>query len=533
MANATSQWFAYLLTGDETAARTAADAQCQQIAQELGQGPQTPSNPQQGRFFTIDLFHDKTQATWNVPHAPQLVNFPLDPDALALKMNTELQDLYAIHGSSAIDDLASSIQEASQIHQMNLTADPPVLFTNPTKFTSLGEILNATTQVLRAHQVAWKALSERIASVEKTVQATAADLAQQRLTQAANEIIAETARYIEGMNHLNTSQVAAALQSKNPASQTVLNASGVAPLIGALRKIATRAAALAAASGALADKVGVVKEQYLLSQDWVDGIEPTFALTPEQTKQMFPAESGKVEDAARELEMEIGAQCRALPLLYRIWKDNNIPDSVTFAPLPTGEIRVVASTAAGGQALTRLVSSIHNTLVESYAANLSFAADLRNDTSLVWRYPPLIDAALSQLQYLDPSVEFQAAQERLASESGTDVATSLSMAAGAVEGAATLLAAAPEVLLVLAAITLVADVVSSVVDFRKNLQAERAFHSVLDPSRAPASDPSYIGVVINIVATLLDVKGFADAARTAQYARRAGAAQAAVEVITQ
>jgi len=68
-----------------------------------------------------------------------------------------VQDLYAIHGSSAIDDLASSIQEASRIHQMNLTADPPVLFTNPTKFKSLGEILDATTQVLRAHQVARKA----------------------------------------------------------------------------------------------------------------------------------------------------------------------------------------------------------------------------------------------------------------------------------------------------------------------------------------------------------------------------------------
>jgi hypothetical protein len=528
--DAAPQWFAYLLTGDDTAAKSVAGVECQRIAEELNQPRSTTSDQPQGRFFTVDFFQG---GGLPLPHDPQLLNFPLDASALAAKMKIELEDIYAIHGREGFDDLADSIRESTRIHLLNVNAKSPISFANATTFASDDEVIEAAIQVSKAYRAALDELLKRVVQSEKEIQRTAVALARERLGDAAKEIINEAARYIESMSGLQSSAVGASLQSNIPSGQIILNASGVAPLIGALRKIAKRVVALQAASSALANKVGAVKEQFLASEQWVQGFPATFDQSPEAIKEMFPSESGKVEDTARALEIEVSVQCRTFPVLYRIWKDNEIPDSVTFVPSPTGEAKVRGTDAAGSLAVGKLTRSLRNTLFESYAANLSFAQDIDDDPAIVWRYPPLIDAALSKLQHNDPSVEFQAAQERLASEAGPDLATELSMAAGAIDGAAMLLAANPEVLLVLAVITLVADAISSVVDFRKNLQSERAFHSVLDPSKAPAADPSYVGVIINLVGTLLDVKGFADAVRTAKFAKRASAAQTAVNVIAQ
>jgi hypothetical protein len=254
-------------------------------------------------------------------------------------------------------------------------------------------------------------------------------------------------------------------------------------------------------------------------------------LSQAEVKQMFPAESGAVEDAARALQIEVGVQCRALPVLFRIWKSNEIPSSVTFTVQPDGTYKVMATTAAGGTAIATLTASLHDTLVTAYASNLSFASSIDGDASYVWRYPPLIDRALAQLQYSDPSVEVRAAQERLEAEGGMDAPTAASMAASSIELAAVAFAAAPEVLAVLAAITLIANAVSSIAEFAKTLQSDRAFDAVLDPDRAVASRPSYLGTVVNVVATLLDVKGFMGAARTAAYAREVPAVDKAVTAI--
>jgi hypothetical protein len=85
-----SQWFAYLLTGDETAAKSVATAECQRIANDLSQPAPDTSGQQQGQYFTVDLFQAGNQPSWTIPHDPQLVNFPLDPDLLAAKMKIEL-----------------------------------------------------------------------------------------------------------------------------------------------------------------------------------------------------------------------------------------------------------------------------------------------------------------------------------------------------------------------------------------------------------------------------------------------------------
>jgi hypothetical protein len=530
-----SQWFAYLLTGDEATAKSVAAAGCQRIANDLSQSaPDTnTSGQQQGQFFAVDLFQAGDQPSWTIPHDPELVNFPLNSDLLAAKMKAELEDSYAIYGTRGVEDLGQSIKDAAQIHRMNLKADPPIAFANPTKFTSDDDVIKAAVLVARAYQDASAALDKRIKQAETDVQDQAALVGQERLDAAAQEIQTEAARYIQGASGLDNSTLKSLLASNKPSGQTILDAAGVAPLIGALRKIAARVAALQAASSALATKVGEMEEAFWDSAQWFDVFELPLSVTPEQAKGMFPAEAGKVEDAANALQVEVSAQCRAFPVLYRIWQNNNIPASVSILPTPTGGFTVAASTSAGGTAITKLTSSVWTTLRDSYQANLTFASNIAGDHTLTWRYPPLIDAALAKLQYTDPSVEFQAAREKLESEAGTDPITTLSMAVGAVDGAAILLAAAPEVLVVLAALTLAADAISSLADFKKNLQQSDAFHSVLDPSKAPASDPSYVGVMINMVATLLDVKGFTDAARTAQYARRAGAAQAAVEMITQ
>ena len=193
-------------------------------------------------------------------------------------------------------------------------------------------------------------------------------------------------------------------------------------------------------------------------------------------------------------------------------------------------MRFVPSTREGGAALTQLNDSLSKTLRDSYQANLKFASDIDADPTLVWRYPPLIDAALADLLFNDPSVEFRAAYDRMTSSTDDTGIATLSIASGVAEGAAILLAAAPEVLVALAVINSVVSAVTTVSEFITSIQNQQRLPRCPNPSKALASEPSYAGVVLNVAATLLDVKGFADALRTARFASKAAAAES-LEVI--
>ena len=81
----------------------------------------------------------------------------------------------------------------------------------------------------------------------------------------------------------------------------------------------------------------------------------------------------------------------------------------------------------------------------------------------------------------------------------------------------------------LACAGLALGIITGIEDFLERRRKERASLAVLDPSKALASDPGYLGVAVNLAFTLLDLKGVQGALRAARSAPEG--AQTALEVV--
>ena len=225
-----------------------------------------------------------------------------------------------------------------------------------------------------------------------------------------------------------------------------------------------------------------------------------------------PDVADALRTATEDLALAVSVYGRRLPVLFRVW---NMPD------LPHGE--------QGLEWIDALVSAALN---EAWVANAALVKAIEKDPSVVWRYPPAVQAALDQLGFTCPSVEYQAAQEEIARvQAKMSFLSQLGMVVGALDVMVGLAGAVPWVGAVLAIMGLVVGGADLVEEYLKEAEKEAAFKAVLDPSRALAAEPDYSGLLLGVVFSLLDVKGVRDALRATKFAADAKFAEAAVRAV--
>jgi hypothetical protein len=377
----------------------------------------------------------------------------------------------------------------------------------------LGAFFNESRELRNEIEKAQLVIEKRAAKI--------ATVTEGRLEKAREEILTETKRYLRLPRRLDIAPKEI-LESDIKHPEIVLEGPGVAPLVGALRSIQERRRALDVASSNFERKRESASEQF-----WFEG------LSLEDMKREFPGSTSGLDQAAGDLALTLAVGCREFPILHRVWKTPDLSTDIEAVRSIRGEGALSYKSGTSGPAISHLKNSILDSLRNAWKANKDLIDNLKSDSALVWRFPPLIKEALDDLQFDDPSLEFQSAQERMAQEEGMSVASTLALVTGLMEMGAPLLAgpAAPEAMAVLAAASVVLSGTDLILEYIKLRTDERAFRAVLDPSLALASEPGYSGFVIGLACSLLDIKGFRDALRSVRYVGELDTAQKSLDIL--
>lgn len=482
--------------GDDNDARLFAAAELERLARELDQ-PAPPVTPQ-SKAYTAYVFPSGAPGyAAGSENDPVRIQFPYaDRDLLAATMRRELEHLYGTGGTDRIRHLEHGIFLPWRLRQLRGDG-PPALrsYPNIVPFASPEEDRQAYEAVLAAFRTVSRQLTDAAQVEVSKVQREAQKLALRQLSTARTQIRAEAAGYLDlGTGGTSPERL---LGSRVPPSQVVLRGPRLAGLIGALRDVhAAR-----------------------------DAVERAGR---ERARTGNPA----VVEAAAYLALVLSVRAIDFPVLHRIWNVPALPGSVHFGARPDGRPALVADDRAGAAAIAALRLALVTSLRTAWEANASFAGSVGADADLVWRYAPLINRTLAAMQITDPSVGHRAAQERLTDEEGLSLLGYLGLGSAALSIGATAAAAAPPVLLALAIIGAVIGLADVSLDYLKRRQQNQAYYAVLDPSLAVAAETGFLGVLVGVALSLLDLKGVRDAVVAARAAGAARRAATLVDLVT-
>jgi hypothetical protein len=517
----------YSLLGDEEEARQFATAELERIAGEMDK--EDGNSSQQPKF-------SKVYTAYLPPVDPPLfirpsdyipIHFPWDDEkGLAAAATREVADLYVAGGEERLQQFLAVIPVTTERYLMTLGADPG--WPNAIAFTDAAEAQKAGEAVAHACGAAVRDLLTRAEAVVRDVGKQAVTIAGARLKAAREEIVGEARRYLDlaGSHRADGEEIVTGQRTR-----VVVRGDGLVGLTAALRDLQGRRRALDAAAADYGQKEKEVRQQRQDEMAQFGG--PRFApgvfadVSPEEMARSFPDAAADLESAAADLAFALSVYCESFPILARAWTRLELPDTVRIAQSGTGEATLAGSTRAAGAAVARFGQTIWSTLQASWEANLAMDARLAPD--FVWRYPPVISAAVDALGYSSPSVEARVVQARLEQETGMSLPAKLSLCVGGLALGTELLLGAGVLGVVLAVAGLALDLLTSVSDYQAWLLQDDAFNAALDPSKALASEPGYEGLVVSLAVTLFGLKGVRDSLKAARVARTAAATAQALD----
>ncbi len=526
--------FVVASSGDEARADESVTSKLERMAKEQHDQSNSQSAKDLPREFTVYLlpnnYSPRTSREELLP-----VNFPFEmPTELAAKMGEDVRALYALEGGTRLVLFEYSIVSASDFYINGRFSDFGMpdfrFFKNATTFKDKDEVVRAARVVVDAFRKADEHLQAQIKNAITLIEAKAKSIAMVRLQDARNEILAEATRYLRYPRQPNIAPKDL-LEQDIKQSEVLMKVPGIAPLLGALRRIQERSRPLAVASQAFEEKRTAATDQF-----WLEGLLTLRNIigefSDEEMERLHPGSHDDVDQAASDLALSLSVECRDFPILHRVWSSPILPSEIRVASL-RGEATLMAASGPARRAINQLKENIWQALRKAWEANKDITERLQSDASLVWRYPPVIQEALNVLSFDDPSVEFRAAQERMEKEEDMSVAGMLATITGAMEIGAPLWAgpAAPEAMAALAVAGLALGAIDLAAEHLRLGDQGAAFNAVLDPSRSLASEPGYTGFVVGIAFTLLGIKGARDAMRTARFAGELASAEKALEVL--
>jgi len=511
------------LEGTEEEAQQLAVQEWQRAAANLEQSPEQSTTV--SKVFTAYMWPDEYKYSGRILREDLIpIHFPwADPALLAEIMRREVEHLYTVSGENGAWNLLKDIDYSHNVRALGGSTNPESPFRNLVPFASPEEAQEAARKTNVACVDAIRVvLAQGRKSLTRT-QASAAALADASLGAALSEIHTEAPRYLDLAGQPQRATADKILSEDALDAQARLKGPDLAKLIGALRRIHERRRAVSEATAEHQDAVQQVR------RDQVSSARPA-------------ATAVNVTAAAEDLALSLLVETETFPILHRIWEMPDLPSSVIVLPdaedgepwlttVPIAGSRGVGPSRSGAEVVASLTQAIWTTLRGSARANESFTEALADHPDRVWRYPPLIARAMEQLEVRDPSVEFRAAQDRVVDESGMSLLAMLNLANAGLSTAAWLTSAAPPVSLALAVTSAVLGLASTVEDYLKRVEQEAASYSVLDPSKSVGSPPGYLGIVVALAFSLLDIKGVKDAYQTVRLAGQASVAANAVALV--
>jgi hypothetical protein len=488
------------LDGDDARARADAAAEWERVAARL---ERTTLQSVVDKVFTAHILPDDARlpAAYDAETlraALIQVQLPWDSaDLLAEVTRREIEHLFSTGGEDAARTLITAIDHSVLVRRLDAGATPDLPFANAVPFESPQQELEAARRCRQACQAELRKIQATAAKTVTTIQESAAALADASLGAALSEVYAEAARYLDIRGLGRRATATDVVEGDAPLSRMVLEGPDLAPMIGALRSIHARRRTLARLTGELA----TARAQPVSST---------------RTAEL----SLEVTDAAEDLALAVLIETDRFPILHRLWRGPEVPSAVTLLPAREKSAEGAATTvddAPGGRAagewLANFKRQIWTSVRDTAENNRAFAASLSGSPAHVWRYPPLISRALEQRGVRDPSIPFRAVEDRLTAAKQLTLLQTLNLVSAGVQMAAWLTSPAPPVSLALAVVGAGLGLAQTVEDYWTKLEADEAFHSVLDPGKAVASEPGYLGIVVAVAFAVLDLKGVRDAYR--------------------
>lgn len=204
----------------------------------------------------------------------------------------------------------------------------------------------------------------------------------------------------------------------------------------------------------------------------------------------------------------LGATCASYPILYRIWNASDLTAEIAeirrraqHLEDPARRTQAMVDLLRGSRVLARQVANCLRTVGDAAAA-VRQRIERQKQEFDVWRYSPLVMQATEQLAVPISTVEWWAANNKIAAAESSWI-SDLSVAASAVEQGAAVVGAAPPVLLAAAIVSLIVSIVDSLHERWKYEEDRDIFNSTFDPTRSFAAEPSAVWSTVGLACLAL------------------------------
>lgn len=204
----------------------------------------------------------------------------------------------------------------------------------------------------------------------------------------------------------------------------------------------------------------------------------------------------------------LGAKCMRYPILYRIW---NAPELTAEIAEIRRKVQGIEDPARRAQAildllqrsrpLARQVADCLQTIGGAAAAVRQRIERQKHEFD-VWRYSPLVVQAMEQLAVPVSTVEWWAANDKIAM-AGSSWISDLSIAVSVMEQGAAVVGAAPPVLLAAAVVSLIVSTVEALHERWKYEEDRDVFNSTFDPARSFAAEQSAVWSIVSLACLVL------------------------------
>jgi hypothetical protein len=473
---------------------------------------------------------------------PSVLSFVIADPHVAIRMQHAVRNAYALYGTPGLESLSGAILgDPSRPWKWKLKGEPyhhlehePLDFVwsaSENKALPRYRYTNAPSRwKLSEHYQQERARLDGILdSTRATVQKLATAIGLERLNESEAQVFRETRRYVrlESNNDEVDDEVAAvALDSGSLALP--LKGPDILSLADALVRLDKARLPIRRAEDQYDEFIRPIAQQ---RAEWAKSrLE---ALSEEEIREQtniikiasdsraaFPDPPGteRVRENIAEKKAEFSAlvatEAFDFPILYRMWEEYPAAVQVARHVLADPSLSTTLQRKQALSSSMALRDAILTTLRVTRNASKRTRKRFEEQELNVWRYPPLVHAALRRLAVPPGTVEKRGVEERLALEAeDINLASALSMLGGYCELGMALAGAAPPMLAAAAAISLLLQAIDWLRQVWKRLEDRDAFNSALNPARCFAAEPSYVGLLIDLAFIALSVRDASRAVR--------------------
>ena len=360
-------------------------------------------------------------------------NLPDNLVELKSTMPVELEDFYILYGTSGLDGLSDAIENMDNSWNPFYKSD-----------------------IMKVFEKCRKDMEERAEKACEIIEKRAAKIAKHKLQNSINEILDESVRYLDGISNHKWAEYIL-VKNLNTWELKPEAGNGLIKALVELRDLRNEF------------ENGAQKWQKLKNSR--GPIPMTDLLNTEKSVQVL----------LRKLLEKTASCCLKYPIIHRLQNTANLPI------YPKGTRNFL--TASG---LREFKTEVFDILSSSYKDAQKLKEDIVKDSSMVWKYRPLIEETLAELNQDDTSFASRAAEEKLADEDDLkDWIENAEILAVGAQTVALVASPAPPVALTISVAATVLGLGSITLEAYEKYQKKTAANAVLDPNLSLSGEPDW------------------------------------------